>query len=180
MLTSRRSRFSILPPKSILADTASGNSERPKGSHARADSLLVETDRYQSLAGAVDRDGDTESIFSDFNQPRGVRTFSPQPIRRHPTDVVIDPDSLIVNSDGAEAAGAAREGGQQHQNHQEEEEDEIDDSSHWRDEIGLRNEGSVSSQGDESTATMSDVSAPKDKESGWNGADEEITSSHEQ
>ncbi|KAK0633596.1 hypothetical protein B0T14DRAFT_407535, partial [Immersiella caudata] len=79
--------FSILPPKSILADSASD------GSHNRADSLLVDTERYQSLAGAVsepaslvarerertERDRDADSVFSEFNRPRGVRPFSPQP-----------------------------------------------------------------------------------------------------
>ncbi|KAH9884001.1 hypothetical protein F4778DRAFT_764363 [Xylariomycetidae sp. FL2044] len=100
--------FSILPPKSILADSASGDSggvgpgARSRG-HARADSLLVENDRYQSLAGAVversDRDrDDADSIFSDFNQGRGVRPFSPQPIRRHLTDVIMDPESLLQGS----------------------------------------------------------------------------------
>ncbi|KAI1427145.1 hypothetical protein F5Y12DRAFT_712481 [Xylaria sp. FL1777] len=88
--------FSILPPKSILADTASdsGARGRPHG-HPRSDSLLVETERYQSLAGAVTDRGDTESIFSDFNQSRGVRPFSPQPIRRQATDVIMDPESLL-------------------------------------------------------------------------------------
>lgn len=93
--------FSILPPKSILADSGasqdgvSNNSRgRPRG-HGRTDSLLVDTDRYQSLTGAIDQDRtDTESIFSEFNQSRGVRPFSPQPIRRMPTDVMMDPHSL--------------------------------------------------------------------------------------
>ncbi|KAI0403105.1 hypothetical protein F4802DRAFT_573060 [Xylaria palmicola] len=88
--------FSILPPKSILADSASdsGVGGRIPG-HPRSDSLLVETERYQSLAGAVTDRGDAESIFSDFNQSRGVRPFSPQPIRRQATDVIMDPESLL-------------------------------------------------------------------------------------
>ncbi|KAI0534415.1 hypothetical protein GGR58DRAFT_483051 [Xylaria digitata] len=88
--------FSILPPKSILADTGSdsGVRGRPQG-HPRSDSLLVETERYQSLAGAVTDQADTESIFSDFNHSRGVRPFSPQPIRRQATDVIMDPESLL-------------------------------------------------------------------------------------
>ncbi|RWA03872.1 hypothetical protein EKO27_g11233 [Xylaria grammica] len=88
--------FSILPPKSILADAASdsGARGRPQG-HPRSDSLLVDTDRYQSLTGAVTDRGDTESIFSDFNHSRGVRPFSPQPIRRQTTDVIMDPESLL-------------------------------------------------------------------------------------
>lgn len=85
--------FSILPPKSILADAASDTS-RP--GHARSDSLLMDADRYQSLA-AVATDprqgtsGDTDSVFStDFNKPRNARPFSPQPIRRLTTDVSFD------------------------------------------------------------------------------------------
>ncbi|KAI0450312.1 hypothetical protein F5B21DRAFT_491201 [Xylaria acuta] len=89
--------FSILPPKSILADTASDSGTR---AHTRSNSLLVETERYQSLAGAVTSDrGDTESIFSDFNHSRGVRPFSPQPIRRQATDVIMDPESLLAGDE---------------------------------------------------------------------------------
>ncbi|KAI1766742.1 hypothetical protein GGR53DRAFT_188176 [Hypoxylon sp. FL1150] len=93
--------FSILPPKSILAnDTAS---DTPPRGHGRADSLLVDADedRYQSLTGAVDHrgrgttGGDSESIFSESNI-RGLRPFSPQPIRRRPTDVIIDPEALLL------------------------------------------------------------------------------------
>ncbi|KAI1772758.1 hypothetical protein F4818DRAFT_425465 [Hypoxylon cercidicola] len=100
--------FSILPPKSILAnDTASDMP--PRGAHGRADSLLVDADedRYQSLAGAVDNrgrgtGGDTESIFSESNMGRtnrGLRPFSPQPIRRQPTDVLMDPEALLLGKD---------------------------------------------------------------------------------
>ncbi|KAI3321554.1 hypothetical protein HD806DRAFT_156050 [Xylariaceae sp. AK1471] len=95
--------FSILPPKSILADTASDSGPRGRSGNARSDSLLVETERYQSLAGAVTVDrgggGDTESIFSDFNHSRGVRPFSPQPIRRQATDVIMDPESLLLGEE---------------------------------------------------------------------------------
>lgn len=117
--------FSILPPKSILADTASDQS-RPSGGggggsgggsggrssgnqheSGRADSLLVDEGvHYQSLTGAVDdreRNGaDNESIFSDLNLSqvtRGIRPFSPQPIRRHATDVIMDPDSLLSDDE---------------------------------------------------------------------------------
>ncbi|RYC64407.1 hypothetical protein CHU98_g1808 [Xylaria longipes] len=90
--------FSILPPKSILADTASDSGAR--GGYTRSDSLLTETERYQSLTGAVTSDrGDAESIFSDFNHSRGVRPFSPQPIRRQATDVIMDPESLLAGDD---------------------------------------------------------------------------------
>ncbi|KAI0393056.1 hypothetical protein F5Y17DRAFT_328200 [Xylariaceae sp. FL0594] len=122
--------FSILPPKSILADTvpdapsSSSARGRPPG-RARTDSFLVEGDRYQSLAGAVvtDRGGaDTESIFSDFNQSRGVRPFSPQPIRRQPTDVLMDPESLLLLGTGDEEAPRQK----QQREQQRQERDELD------------------------------------------------------
>jgi hypothetical protein len=77
--------FSILPQKSILAETGA---DRPP--HRRSDSLLEDSEQYQSLAGAVstrDRE-ETGSIFSGttteghFNRSRGVRPFSPPPILR--------------------------------------------------------------------------------------------------
>ncbi|KHO01278.1 Phospholipid-binding protein [Metarhizium album ARSEF 1941] len=94
--------FSILPPKSILADSAS---ELSRPGHGRGDSLLGESDRYQSLAAlalatehthngagaAAAAAGDADSVFSaDFNKPRGARPFSPQPIRRVPADVTFE------------------------------------------------------------------------------------------
>lgn len=98
--------FSILPPKSILAnDTASDALPPPRSVHGRADSLLVDADedRYQSLTGAVGDRGrggaDAESIFSDSHMGRGLRPFSPQPIRRRPTDVMIDPEALLLGRD---------------------------------------------------------------------------------
>lgn len=111
--------FSILPPKSILASDAgsdSGRTARGSGGtggssgerrHERADSLLVdaEEDRYQSLTGAVEprdrgrEDADADSIFSESNMSRGLRPFSPQPIRRRPTDVVMDPESLLLGDE---------------------------------------------------------------------------------
>lgn len=108
--------FSILPPRSILqqaestSDSGLSAPPKPKGGghghgHGRSDSLLVDTERYQSLAGAVDRDkGDADSIFSDFNQSRGVRPFSPQPIRRTHTDVIVDPDALLSGDDADDDA----------------------------------------------------------------------------
>ena len=102
--------FSILPPRSILqhAESASDSGtspSKPKGGHGRSDSLLVDTERYQSLAGAVGRDkDDADSIFSDFNQSRGVRPFSPQPVRRTHTDVVVDPDAPLSGDEDVEGA----------------------------------------------------------------------------
>lgn len=75
--------FSILPQKSILADSDSG-----KHGHARQESLGAEGEHYQSLDKAIERGGDTSSIFSEraaegnFNKSRGVRPFSPPPLRR--------------------------------------------------------------------------------------------------
>lgn len=83
--------FSILPPKSILADSSS---DTARASHARSDSLAG-PEGYQSLAGVATTDGrtrsgDSDSLFSEFNRSRGVRPFSPQPIRRNTTDVTFD------------------------------------------------------------------------------------------
>jgi hypothetical protein len=154
--------FSILPPKSILADAASETS-RLRG-HERADSLLVEPDRYQSLAGAMDRErdrGDTESIFSEFNQSRGVRPFSPQPIRK-PADVILNPDSLLQGDKGeleiagdAPAQVAALE------------DDEVDprDVSPWKDE-GLQRSRENSQQ---EITEVNNTASPntRDREPGW-------------
>ncbi|XXH03174.1 hypothetical protein Hte_009570 [Hypoxylon texense] len=125
--------FSILPPKSILAnDTASDTP--PRGGHGRADSLLVDADedRYQSLTGAVDHrgrgGGDTESIFSESNAGRGLRPFSPQPIRRRPTDVLIDPEALLLGGDrGKNEEQENRRGSDDEE--EEEEEDEYDSAT---------------------------------------------------
>jgi hypothetical protein len=83
--------FSILPQRSILADAVSDHTSGNRPFYNRNDSLLVEGERYQSLAGAVsslDRSDDAASIFSErtrgnFNQSRGVRPFSPPPIMRN-------------------------------------------------------------------------------------------------
>jgi hypothetical protein len=96
--------FSILPPKSILADSASENNTastvRVVGGHGRSDSLMDSGDlRYQSMAGAVSDGrlaaaGDGDSVFSEFNRPRGgPRPFSPQPM-----PLRINPEGLITGS----------------------------------------------------------------------------------
>jgi hypothetical protein len=109
--------FSILPPKSILADSASENNTastavRGLGAqHGRSDSLLDGDFRYQSLAGAAARASesyvaaagrDSDSVFSEFNRPRGggPRPFSPQPMA-----VRINPEGLITGSYEEEPAG---------------------------------------------------------------------------
>ncbi|KAI0099882.1 hypothetical protein GGR51DRAFT_534764 [Nemania sp. FL0031] len=103
--------FSILPPKSILADAGSDSGARGRlPGHPRSDSLLVEPERYQSLTGAVTDRGDTESIFSDFNHSRGVRPFSPQPVRRQATDVIMDPESLLQGDEEFLDRGQDHEG----------------------------------------------------------------------
>ncbi|KAK5654382.1 hypothetical protein OQA88_7291 [Cercophora sp. LCS_1] len=100
--------FSILPPKSILAD--SGGEGGLGGAHPRTDSLLVDTERYQSLAGAVEgspaaKERDADSVFSDFNRPRGVRPFSPQPqpLRMNPDRLlgrsVEDNDGIVMDAE---------------------------------------------------------------------------------
>lgn len=96
--------FSILPPKSILADSASENNTastvRVVGGHGRSDSLMEVDLRYQSLAGAAGESHlgpagrDSDSIFSEFNRPRGgVRPFSPQPM-----PLRSNPEGLITGS----------------------------------------------------------------------------------
>ncbi|KAK9787666.1 putative IMD domain-containing protein [Seiridium cardinale] len=165
--------FSILPPKSILADSTASESGRHRG-HGRSDSLLVDTDRYQSLAGAVDREGDradTDSIFSEFNQSRGVRPFSPQPIRRHPTDVILDPDSLLIGSSELEGAGARDASAQELQLDEHENGDSDSDNtaeaeeSPWKDVVI----GSRKASGE----TATDISTAKDREQRWGVADED-------
>ncbi|KAI1500015.1 hypothetical protein F5X99DRAFT_387927 [Biscogniauxia marginata] len=165
--------FSILPPKSILADSASdsaGVAGRPRDT-GRADSLLVgESDRYQSLSGAVDHDrdhGDTDSIFSEFNQSRGMRPFSPQPIRRRATDVIMDPESLLQGDDNDDQNHDDDNGGGGGEddkegdsvvappkqettasNHHQDNDDEDDVASPWKDE-GLRKTSKDQSSDDE-------------------------------
>jgi hypothetical protein len=100
--------FSILPNKSILADTVPEHATRPlladqRHNHARTDSLLVEGHGYQSLTAAIlpgidAKDADVRSVISDYgmvgnnrdattgilNRSRGARPFSPPPRERVP------------------------------------------------------------------------------------------------
>lgn len=155
--------FSILPPKSILADT-SGSDTLRGANHTRSDSLLMDADRYQSLAGAVssdaarERDRDTDSVFSDFNRSRNVRPFSPQPqpLRLNPEDLI---ESL--ENAGRESPSDSGTGEQEHRKllyghdregdcaaEVEHDPDEDDDEAHpWRNE-GLRS-GTPSDDDDE-------------------------------
>lgn len=113
--------FSILPPKSILAESdGDARGRSPLGAraggglgHQRADSLGVATEPYQSLAGVVTvsperRGGDVDaaSIFSaDFNsagRPRMTRPFSPKPVQVRPEDVMGEDNAAgIRDDDGA-------------------------------------------------------------------------------
>ncbi|KAI5922332.1 hypothetical protein F4810DRAFT_674426 [Camillea tinctor] len=167
--------FSILPPKSILADSASdsaGVATRPRET-GRADSLLIgseghENNRYQSLAGAVDiiegRDhhhaADADSIFSEFNQSRGMRPFSPQPIRRRATDVIMDPEELLGEeeeedeSESDDGGGAAGGGG----------EDEGKDEGERRDGDGNEEEGDKVDAPVTSTQQIGELDAPQNQD----------------
>ncbi|KAK0723883.1 hypothetical protein B0T21DRAFT_372693 [Apiosordaria backusii] len=164
--------FSILPPKSILANDNAGEGGTVRGT--RGDSLLISGgegqtgDRYQSLAGLVtldslrgDRDGrgDGDSVFSEgqqqqqggqqFNRSRGVgaiRPFSPQP--QH---VRMNPDKLLGTSlevdDGGLMSGMEKTKDEEDkENHTEtDDDDDDDDEAHpWRNE-GLRKRRSSSS-----------------------------------
>ncbi|OAA54922.1 Leucine Rich Repeat domain protein [Cordyceps fumosorosea ARSEF 2679] len=95
--------FSILPPKSILADAAGSDSGSRAGGHARSDSLLTDPDRYQSLT-ALASDARPAAAAeaeapADFNKPRNARPFSPQPIRRAPMEITEDSLGAFTNSD---------------------------------------------------------------------------------
>ncbi|KAG6043117.1 hypothetical protein E4U17_001098 [Claviceps sp. LM77 group G4] len=134
--------FSILPPKSILADATSAASSMRLG-HSRGDSLLMDSERYQSLAALAtevkQRGGgagaDTDSVLSaDFNKPRGARPFSPQPIRRIPADVTLE---SLAGMAGDERAGRLVEEEEKEEKGEKEEKEESSSES----EMGARREG---------------------------------------
>ncbi|PHH80439.1 hypothetical protein CDD82_1738 [Ophiocordyceps australis] len=96
--------FSILPPRSILADSAPTDASSRLG-HTRGDSLLSDPTHHtppsshlphhllqnHSYSPAPFLSADAESVASaDFVRPRHARPFSPQPIRRIPADVTFD------------------------------------------------------------------------------------------
>ncbi|KAJ4298521.1 hypothetical protein N0V88_003551 [Collariella sp. IMI 366227] len=168
--------FSILPPKSILADTSGPDMLRAGGKDTRSDSLLVDTDRYQSLAGAVsrERDRDTDSVFSDFNRSRNVRPFSPQP-----QPLKLNPEDLLGSlEDGSgKSSSKTNQGGRHGSNSTIESDDgcavedehEDDEEAHpWRNE-GLRHEVSSDDEGpDKVGASLGD---PQQREESWNASD---------
>ncbi|KAK4242002.1 hypothetical protein C8A03DRAFT_40573 [Achaetomium macrosporum] len=170
--------FSILPPRSILADSSASGTLK-EGKDARSDSLLVDTDRYQSLVGAVSsdltrgRDRDTDSVFSEFNRSRGVRPFSPQPqpLRLNPEDLLPG----LENSTGESSSGSASGGRHGHDSARErddgcaiEEDDEDDEEAHpWRNE-GLRHETPSNEEQDRAGVSLKD---PQQREDSWSVPD---------
>ncbi|KAK3311385.1 uncharacterized protein B0T15DRAFT_521296 [Chaetomium strumarium] len=173
--------FSILPPRSILADS-SGSDTLKGGKDARSDSLLVDTDRYQSLVGAVSsdlprgRDRDTDSVFSEFNRSRGVRPFSPQPqpLRLNQEDLLGGLGSGSGESSSGSGGGGQRHGDDNHASGRDddcaiEEQDEQDDEeAHpWRNE-GLRQETlSMEEQGKAGV----NIKAPEQPGDSWSVTD---------
>lgn len=181
--------FSILPPKSILADTASdpgADRGRPLGGaafpgHQRADSLGVASEPYQSLAGAVtvspERRGgggtdiDTASIFSaDYapvGRPRMTRPFSPQPVRVRPEDVMGEHDDE-EEEDHDDDEGSDTEG------------DEPSSPETIRDSEGLRADITLTMGSDdehpwdnEGKRISTAASDPEERERRWNTTDDE-------
>ncbi|KAK3186803.1 hypothetical protein K4F52_004549 [Lecanicillium sp. MT-2017a] len=123
--------FSILPPKSILADSVSVSEVSRGAGHARSDSLLVDTDRYQSLAALAteSRAGDNDSTFSaDFNKPRNARPFSPQPIRRAPMEITEDSlGAFATQTNGESSSQTKRQTSRNDDIKEENNEDDDDD-----------------------------------------------------
>ncbi|KAK4189230.1 hypothetical protein QBC35DRAFT_546824 [Podospora australis] len=135
--------FSILPPKSILADTSGPDTIRA-GQHARADSLLMDTDRYQSLAGlaaGVVRDRDSDSVFSEFNRSRGVRPFSPQPqpLRLNPEKLLGTSLEVSGGGDGDDEDIVERNDVNDTDENDDDDDDDDEDAHPWRNEgLGRR------------------------------------------
>ncbi|KAK4043789.1 hypothetical protein C8A01DRAFT_43351 [Parachaetomium inaequale] len=166
----------ILPPKSILADASGADTVRG-GKDTRSDSLLVDTDRYQSLAGAVTsdlgrgRDRDTDSVFSEFNRSRNVRPFSPQP-----QPLKLNTEDLLggIEDGAAESSSTSKEGQKDHDGTAERDEDcaveddqeqEDDDESHpWRNEGLRRGSPSEDESRDKVGASLGD---PQRREGTW-------------
>ncbi|KAL2136400.1 hypothetical protein VTI74DRAFT_3834 [Chaetomium olivicolor] len=168
--------FSILPPKSILADT-SGTDTLRAGKDTRSDSLLVDTDRYQSLAGAIsrERDRDTDSVFSDFNRSRNVRPFSPQPqpLRLNPEHLLGSLENGTDNPTSNRSPG----GSDDHDATTRERDDgcaidddhEDDEEAHpWRNE-GLRRE--ISSDDEEQDKAGTNLGSSQQREEDWGVSD---------
>ncbi|KAK4155144.1 hypothetical protein C8A00DRAFT_32037 [Chaetomidium leptoderma] len=177
--------FSILPPKSILADT-SGTETIRAGKETRSDSLLVDTDRYQSLVGAVssdharEKDRDTDSVFSEFNRSRNVRPFSPQPqpLRSNPEELFGSlEDGGAAESSSGSRSRARRPGHDGVRECEdgcviEEDDRENYNDDPWRNE-GLRDGTSSDEEGqDKVGASLGD---PQQREETWSVTDDTTT-----
>ncbi|CAP68086.1 uncharacterized protein PODANS_1_19500, partial [Podospora anserina S mat+] len=195
--------FSILPPKSILANDSSGEGGTVRG--VRGDSLLISAggglegqqgDRYQSLAGLVgldslggmDKDEEGGSVFAEtqqggqqFNRSRGVRPFSPQP--QH---VRMNPDRLLGTSVEVDHDGGLV--GMEKKDDDEGKTETDDEEAHpWRNE-GLRKRRSSSSLASETgnlllrdrSLVSTSLGEPQERvgggESSWSVADTERNS----
>ncbi|KAK4649502.1 uncharacterized protein QC761_119500 [Podospora bellae-mahoneyi] len=195
--------FSILPPKSILANDSSGEGGTVRG--VRGDSLLISAggglegqqgDRYQSLAGLVgldslggmDKDEEGGSVFAEtqqggqqFNRSRGVRPFSPQP--QH---VRMNPDRLLGTSVEVDHEGGLV--GMEKKDDDEDKTETDDEEAHpWRNE-GLRKRRSSSSLASETgnlllrdrSLVSTSLGEPQERvgggESSWSVADTERNS----
>ena len=177
--------FSILPPKSILADT-SGADTLKGGKTARSDSLLVDSDRYQSLSGAMsssdllvrERDRDADSVFSEPSRSRNVRPFSPQPqpLRLNPEDLL---GSLEDSAAGeSSSAGLARGGSPGNEETRESDEEGAveddrqapdDEEAHpWRNE-GLRS--ATPSKVEDQDKFGASLEDPRQREETWSVTD---------
>ncbi|KYK58982.1 hypothetical protein DCS_00109 [Drechmeria coniospora] len=96
--------FSILPPRSILADTAHD------AAPTRSDSMLTMDGGQGYRNEATDgTDAGDDDFPTDLCRPRGPRPFSPQPLRRVPADVTID--SLAAMGLAASPEGFADDDG---------------------------------------------------------------------
>ncbi|KAK3905023.1 hypothetical protein C8A05DRAFT_13133 [Staphylotrichum tortipilum] len=173
--------FSILPPKSILADM-SGADTLKGGKNTRSDSLLVDTDRYQSLSGAVSsdhvRDRDTDSVFSELNRSRNVRPFSPQPqpLRLNPEDLL----GSLEDAAGESSSSAGRVEGHEISEDrtrdcdegcaiEDDHEVDGDDEAHpWRNE-GLR--GGTPSEDSDQNKVGAGLEDSQQRET-WSGSDD--------
>ncbi len=176
--------FSILPPKSILADT-SGADTLKAGKNARSDSLLVDSDRYQSLTGAmsssdllVREDRDADSVFSEPSRSRNVRPFSPQPqpLRLNPEDLLGSLEDAAAGE--SSSAGLARGGSPGNEETRESDEEgaieddgraQDDEEAHpWRNE-GLRS--ATPSKVEDQDKTGASLEDPQQREETWSVTD---------
>ncbi|KAI0192837.1 hypothetical protein F4808DRAFT_442646 [Astrocystis sublimbata] len=89
--------FGILPPKSILS--VPSDTGAVWGAEITAGDELWNS-QIRAVANGDGEMDDNESIFSQSNHSRGVRPFSPQPIRRQAANIIMDPEALLAAVDG--------------------------------------------------------------------------------